>query len=135
MRCLEDTFNLDVQGFEAAKIPSHLEYTDFQSEQTIMKDYYEECETILKKRFHAHRVHIFDHMLRKANATLEPAAVNEFQRLLRPALDVHVGEIILLLLDIFRLTANKIKQQRRLADVSKLHFQTVMCFYKAVCVS
>jgi len=78
----EDTFSLDVSGFEFLRHTSG--ETEFLHEDAIKTDYYAEIEALLKKHTGAKRVHIFEHTIRRDYK----GKVGEDVR--RPSTRVHV---------------------------------------------
>ncbi|EXJ78228.1 hypothetical protein A1O3_09389 [Capronia epimyces CBS 606.96] len=95
----KEKFSLDVHGFQVETHISALVYDDFWSDDLVQNLYYPECEEFFKTHLGADEVYIFDHVpkltarqVRKADAVVEIAGVNEFQRLLKPSIRVHVDQ-------------------------------------------
>ena len=67
-RSLQDEFTLDTHGFELA--PQKSAVKDFFNEEEIKSVYYPEIEQLIKGRYGASRVLIFDHTLRSGDETV-----------------------------------------------------------------
>ena len=61
-RPIESELNLDGAGFELKKIPT--KFTEFYSNEQVVKNYYPEVETEMEKTLSAHKVIVFDHNVR-----------------------------------------------------------------------
>ncbi|KDQ10330.1 hypothetical protein BOTBODRAFT_36232 [Botryobasidium botryosum FD-172 SS1] len=83
-RGLEDTFGLDVSGFEFMRHESAEK--EFRDDATIKAQYYPEIEKLLKERTGAKRVVIFNHLIRRdyGGKVLDNSTVHG------PAFGVHV---------------------------------------------
>lgn len=73
---------LDKQGFALATVPTAVK--DFYNDEEVTQVYYPEMEALLKRTTGAHRVHVFDHTVRKGR----PGDSNENGKRL-PVRNVH----------------------------------------------
>jgi hypothetical protein len=84
IRPVAGTVSLDERGFALVQHASAVR--DFYDDEEVKRVYYPEVEDVLKRITGAHRVHIFDHTVRRR--VPNPEAVPDAPR--QPALRVHV---------------------------------------------
>ena len=65
VRGRQDTFSLDITGFQWVKFPSVVKDSEFVDKEKIETVYYAEVEDILKKYTSAKKVFIFHHVVRR----------------------------------------------------------------------
>jgi hypothetical protein len=58
-----ESFSIDLQGFEIVHYPSSVNLGAAWDEGTVWQKYIEECEILLKRCFGAEEVIVFDHMV------------------------------------------------------------------------
>jgi len=58
-----ESFSIDLQGFEIVHYPSSINLGAAWDEETVWQKYIEECEILLKRCFGAEEVIVFDHMV------------------------------------------------------------------------
>lgn len=63
LRGHEDKFRFEKQGFEIMKLESKMQYTDFDSAETIERIYYPEMKALLWSRFMPRRIEILEHVV------------------------------------------------------------------------
>ncbi|KAF2195032.1 hypothetical protein K469DRAFT_544469 [Zopfia rhizophila CBS 207.26] len=87
MRLHLDELSTDVHGFSVTKSASKISHANFGDDEYVREHYFSECVALLKSRFNAEKVHIFDHTVHQ-----DPGKQLTGEEILRPAYDVHVDQ-------------------------------------------
>jgi len=80
---------LDVHGFELRESPTTMQYGEFYVEDTILRNYYPECQEVIKRVTGASIVVAFDHNLRSASGKKASSAIKGGSSVQSPASLVH----------------------------------------------
>jgi len=85
----ETALALDVHGFELRESPTTMLYGEFYEEDKILRNYYLECQELIKQVTGASIVVAFDHNLRSASGKKASSAIKGGSSVQNPATLVH----------------------------------------------
>ena len=85
----EKNHTIDANGFELINAPLLKENLDFLDLNDVVKNYYPQCEDILKKATHASEVYAFDHNIRWKSANEQQTQITDGQQIQQPIYVMH----------------------------------------------